>query len=244
MSFGTTITPAIDGITVKYLAPVKYSLATTAGGLKNDDVEIDVTDDGTSVTWTIDFPDQVGSGLKHVALIIALEGDGEGPAYQIHNTDNTEFTLTDGTLLVPGTWVVSPYYDDAWHSNDINTLVTALDWVTCSGERYSADGLYTISIDKSELGNDFHWALSLAIGSGGELIYEYMACPGPSMVWFNWGNPEVDMWIPNYWHATLAEEIVEPLILEPGVLFDFKICYTFPIDIAGDYTITTTVDVA
>lgn len=199
---------------------VEYSLATTAGGVNNDPVEIGVTDDGTSVTWTIDFPDQVGNGLKHVALIIALEGDGEGPAYQIHNTDNTEFTLTDGTPLVPGTWVVSPYYDDAWHSNDINTLVTALDWVTCSGERHSADGLYTISIDKSELGNDFHWALSLAIGSGGELIYEAMSCPDGIGDWYNWGNPEVDMAIPNYEHAQIGYFGWDPLTMTMAVSDD------------------------
>lgn len=180
---------------------IDYSLDTTAGGVKNDPVEINFADDGTLITWTIDFPDQVGNdGLKHVALIIALDGEGNGPAYQIHNDDGCDPNFEDGT------WLYSPYYDGAWHSGAPdyeNTLVTDPDfaWVTCSGERYSADGLYTISIDKSELGIDFHWALSLAIGSGPGLIYEYMSCPGVSMVWFNWGNPDVDMTIPNYVRA-------------------------------------------
>lgn len=201
-------------------ADVEYSFTATVG---EQPVNIDVTDDGTHITWTIDYPlvtpydePTQGTGSMVVGLVIALDGDGEGPAFQIHNND--------GCVQPPetypwGTWLMSPWgsIDDGsffgWHSSDPewNTLVSELDWVSCTGERYNdvnPDGVFTISIDKSVLGNDFHWALNLAIGSGfysTYLTYEQMACPqanpGPS---FNWATPLVDDVAKNYEYAELA----------------------------------------
>lgn len=257
VSFGTAFNPTDDGITVKYLAPAEYSFSTTVG---TQLVDIDVVDDGTSITWTIDFPgeapyDEVteGNGLMAVGLVIALDGDGNGPAFQIHNNDGTDSSFEWGT------WLVSPWGPTiadgwfGWHSGSVNTLVSELDWITCTGGRYNEvnpDGLFTITIDKSELGGlcvtDLHWALNLAIGGGfvGEyLVYEQMAYPVGETVWFDWGSPLVNDAMPNYEYATLAN-VITGVTLEPSVIFDFMICYTFPICIAGDYTITTTVDVA
>ena len=61
-------------------------------------------------------------------------------------------------------------------------------------------------------------------------------------VWINAAETGIDYHVPQF-VATLANEITG-VTLEAGELFDFVICYTFPICIAGDYTITTTVDVA
>jgi len=260
VSFGTE--GDNDGIMVSYLAPVEYSLSTTAGGVNNDPVKIDVTDDGTYITWTIDFPGDApydeatqGNGLRAVGLVIALDGE---PAFQIHNTDSNEMTLTDGTPLVAGTWAMSPWgptIEDGWygwHSGDTNTLVDEIGWVSCTGGRYNEDnpnGIFTITIDKSEFGccaTGFHWALNLAIGSGfcGDyMVYEQMAyppaTPGPS---FNWGEPLVDEQVDNYEYAVIADEITG-VILDPGELFKFVICYQFPINVAGNYEITTYVNV-
>lgn len=201
----STITIAIP--LANAIEDVDYSLSTTAGGELNDPVDIVVTDDGTRITWTIDYPidDDSGNGLMTVGLIIALDGDGEAPAFQIHNNDGTDATFDWGT------WLYSPYYDDAWHSGDENTLVTELDWVSCTGGRYhfgktdcpepNPNGVFTITIDKSELGNDFHWALNLAIGSGFYCDYEQMSYPAGETAYFDWGNPIVDMSVPNYARA-------------------------------------------
>jgi predicted ribosomally synthesized peptide with SipW-like signal peptide len=196
-------------------------------------VNIDVEDGDGQVTWTIDFPGEApyddptteGNGHWTVGLIIAMNGDGNGPAYQIHNTDSDQMTLSDGTPLVAGTWVMSPWgptIDDGWfgwHSGYDNTLVTDLDWVSCTGDRYNEnnpDGLFTITIDKSELVGDIHWALNLAIGSGfwgTYMTYEQMSYPvGNGFMGtpaFEWDNPVVDMTIPNYEAASISELIKE-----------------------------------
>jgi len=252
LQFETSFLPTLTSgeITVRYLKPVEYSFSTTVG---TQPVKIDVTDDGTHITWTIDYPLEApfeaseGNGLMTVGLVIALDGDGYGPAFQIHNNDGADDTFDWGT------WLYSPWGPTitdgwfGWHSGDDNTLVTALDWVECSGGRYNEvnpDGLFTITIDKSELSDDFHWALNLAIGSGfysNYLTYEQMSCPVGVTAYFDWTNPIVNDDMPNYVHATLTEEFTE-LILQPYEHLDFYICYSFDLLIeAGTYDIYTTI---
>jgi len=64
-----------------------------------------VTDDGDWVTWTFDFPVEefTGDGNLNVGLIIALDGDGEGPAFQIHNNDGATGLYPHGTWMY-GSW--------------------------------------------------------------------------------------------------------------------------------------------
>ncbi|GAH57550.1 unnamed protein product, partial [marine sediment metagenome] len=202
--------------------PLGYSWSGTVG---NQPVNIDVENGECQVTWTIDFPMETpydpleGNGSLVVGLVIALDGEGNGPAFQVHNNDGTDATYPWGT------WLVSPWGPTitdgwfGWHSGDTNTPVTDLDWVSCTGDRYNEnnpDGIFTITIDKCELVGDIHWALNLAIGSGfwsQHYTYEQMAypvaTPGPS---FNWGTPIVDMNLSNYEAAsisTLIQEIEE-----------------------------------
>lgn len=174
-------------------------------------VNIDVEDGDGQVTWTIDFPGEApydepteGNGQWAVGLIIAMNGDGNGPAYQIHNNDGTDPNYDWGTWLlspwdttIPGNW-------NGWVSSFINTPVSDLDWVSCTGDRYNEnnpDGLFTITIDKCTLPENIHWALNLAIGSGfmgGYMTYEQMSYPDGNIDPFDWGNPIVDESIPNY----------------------------------------------
>jgi len=172
--------------------------------------------------------------------VIATKGEGEGPDFQIHNNDGTDPNYEWGT------WLYSPWgptIDDGWcgwHSSDDNTLVADLDWVTCTGDRYAAnnpEGVFTITIAKDVLDEEFHWALYLAIGSGfSDLTYEQMYVPGT----FAWDNPIVGA--DNYIYQSLYEEFTS-LALEPGVVQLFLIKYVFPVNIAGDYSITTVVNV-
>lgn len=203
-----------------------YSFDGTVG---EQPVSIGVEDGAGQVTWTIDFPGEApyddptteGNGQWAVALIIALDGDGNGPAYQIHNNDGTDPSYPWGT------WLMSPWGPTigdgwfGWHSGDTNTPVSGLDWVECTGDRYNEDnpdGLFTITIDKSELVGDIHWALNLAIGTGfwsSYMTYEQMSYPvGNGFMGtpaFEWDNPVVDMTIPNYEEASISILIKEIL---------------------------------
>jgi len=189
-----------------------YSWSGTVG---EQPVSIDVEDGEGQVTWTIDFPMTApydpleGNGKLAVGLVIALDGEGNGPAFQIHNNDGTDPSYDWGT------WLWSPYYDNSWHSGDENTLISELDWVECTGDRDHAnnpDGVFTITINKGKLVGDIHWALNLAIGtgfSGQYYTYEQMSCPVGNFAYFDWANPIVTMSIPNYEAASISTLIKE-----------------------------------
>jgi len=174
-------------------------------------ITIDVTDGDCHVKWSIDFPtdDDPGDGCMNVALIIARDGDGNGPEYQIHNNDGATGDFPHGM------WLYSPWgptIEDGWfgwHSSDDNTPVSDLDWVECTGERKHSSnptGEFTVAISKCKLVDDFHWALYISIGSG---FYnfgtQYLSTPEA----FTWTEPLVDMAKPNYAHAEIAELIQE-----------------------------------
>ncbi len=244
----------VKGITTTYLGPLDYSWSGTVG---YQGIVVSVEDDGNQIIWTVDFPleapyDEVteGNGLMAVGLVIATDGEGNGPVFQIHNNDGTDPGFEYGT------WLMSPWGPEitdgwfGWHSGDTNTPVTELDWVSATGGRYNEvnpDGTFTIRIDKSELGKDFHWALNLAIGSGfiGDyLTYEQMSVPDGVTAWFDWTTPIVDMTVPNYEYAGLVEELVTPLTLEPGEVVSFYIVNEFDIALIPDtYKITTEIAV-
>jgi len=248
LQFDTTFSPALtdNEITVTYLKPLGYSWSGAIGG---QPISIDVEDGECQVTWTVDFPleapyDEVteGNGLMAVGLIIALDGEGYGPAFQIHNNDGTDSNYPWGT------WLYSPWGPTigdgwfGWHSGSINTPVSDLDWVDCTGGRYNEvnpDGLFTVIIDKCKLGEDFHWALYTAIGSGfnsNYLTYQQATYPDA----FNWAEPLVTA--TNYEYALLMEELTSPFTLQPKETLDFIICYSFdPLIQAGTYNIYSTV---
>jgi len=124
-------------------------------------VNFTVTDDGPTVTWTFDMiGDKVLEGNGHWGYGLAISLDGEKPAFQIHNNDGTDANYTWGTHLY------SPYLN-GWQSGTTNTPVSELDWVTCTGDRDIADnpnGVFTVTIDKAELGLEFYWAIWFGVG--------------------------------------------------------------------------------
>jgi hypothetical protein len=100
----------------------------------------------------------VGDGHWGYGLAISL--DGAEPAFQIHNNDGTDAGYAWGTHLY------SPYLS-GWVSGTNNTLVSELDWVTCTGARDigdNPDGVFTVTIDKAELGLEFYWAIWFGVG--------------------------------------------------------------------------------
>ena len=241
-------TNAYEVITTSYSITVVYSF--TNSQAVNDgtvgQLVTTVAEDGDWMVWTFDFPVEqfTGDGNLNVGLIIATDGDGNGPAYQIHNDDGADPAFADGT------WLYSPWGPTigdgwfGWHSGDTNTLVTSLSWVEATGDRVqtggSGDGILQVKILKSVLGESFHWAASPTVGSGFFAPAYDVTMQIPTG--FNWGTPLVTMGTPNYIEANLWQPTTGFTLLSHQQLL-FRICYAFDLHIApGTYILTTTVD--
>lgn len=240
------------GITTTYYELTEYSFAHSQD--VNDgtvgQLETTVTEDGDWMVWTFDFPVELftGDGNLNVGLIIATDGEGNGPAYQIHNNDGADATHPWGT------WLMSPWGPTiadgwfGWHSGDTNTPVTSLSWVEAIGQRntpwegiVSGDGVMQIKILKSELGDSFHWAASPTVGSGFFAPAYDVTMQIPTS--FDWGTPLVTMAMPNYIEANLWQPLTAPFTLLSQQKLQFRICYAFDLHISpGTYVLTTTVD--
>jgi len=195
------------GMYFEYVTVEPYSFADTqpvSDGTVGDLVTT-VAEDGDWMVWTFDFPVEVftGNGNLSVGLIVALDGEGKGPKFQIHNNDGADSSYPWGT------WLMSPWGPTigdgwmGWHSGDTNTPVTSLSWVEAIGQRntpwegiVSGDGVMEIRIKKSELGNTFHWAASPTVGTGFWAPASDVTMQIPAG--FGWGTPLVDMSVPNY----------------------------------------------
>jgi len=182
-------------------AYIEYSYSTNIDIEGSDsDLVLTVTDEPDWVTWTFDFPVEefIGDGNLNVGLIIALDGEGEGPAFQIHNNDGCDDSFADGT------WLYSPWGPAitdgwfGWHSGDTNTEVSTLSWVEATGDRkgQGTDGILQIKIERAILGDEFHWAASPTVGSGFYAPVYDVTMQLPTA--FDWGTPIVTMYIPNY----------------------------------------------
>jgi len=246
------------GITTTYLNPVAYLYEESIDIEGSDyNLELTVEEDGDWMVWTFDFPVEqfTGDGNLNVGLIIALEGDGYGPAFQIHNTDSDGMTFTDGTPVPAGTWVYSgwgPAIDTlgtwyGWHQTNIAVSDPTLDWIVASGNRkgQGTDGVLQIKIDRTMLG-EFHWAASPTVGSGFWDAYDVTMQVPPD---FGWSVPivgqdgeEPPQALENYKSATIGTEIIGDITLSPGETFEFYICYNFHVAMVPvEYTITTQV---
>ena len=121
---------------------------------------VSVAEDGDWMVWTFDFPVEefTGDGNLSVGLIIATDGVGEGPAFQIHNNDGVDSGFDVGTWLY-SEW--GPTISDGWNgwhsgTGGNNELVSGLPWIEAIGHRFtpwegfvSGDGVMEIRIKKS-----------------------------------------------------------------------------------------------
>jgi predicted ribosomally synthesized peptide with SipW-like signal peptide len=201
-----------------------YSYTQTISMLGKDDqtyydLEVTVEDGDGWQTWTFDFPVELwtGNGQINAALIIATDGDGQPPAYQIHNNDG----VCDAYPF--GTWLYSEWDDTApgnWHgwmtnddTTDYNTPVSDIDWIEANGDRQGqgTDGILEIKIKKCSLSETIHWAAWSPVGTGWwEIAATYPKIPDG----FDWTTSElVDMSVPNYIeadiHSGVSIEIAE-----------------------------------
>jgi len=197
------------GMYFKYVTVEPYSFTDTqpvSDGTVGDLVTT-VAEDGDWMVWTFDFPVEVftGNGNLNVGLIIATDGEGNGPAFQIHNNDGADSGFAVGTWLY-SEW--GPTITDGWmgwHSGTggNNELVSGKAWIEAIGQRntpweglVSGDGVMEIRIKKSELGESFYWAASPTVGSGFFAPAYDVTMQIPAG--FGWGTPLVNMSVPNY----------------------------------------------
>ena len=163
-----------------------------------EDLILTVVEDDTWVTWTFDFPVEnfTGDGNLNVGLIIALNGEGGGPAFQIHNNDGATSSYAHGT------WLMSPWgptITDGWFGwSSENTEVSTLNWVQASGDRkgQGTDGILTVRIKRTRLEGGVHWAASPTVGSGFYAPVYDVTMQVPTA--FTWNTPLVNMATPNY----------------------------------------------
>jgi len=156
-----SLTHVIDRIQVSGIEEKdqKFTVSTDTGKYSLP-ANITVEDLGDKVKWTIDMDENDGDFTnKHAAYALVISHDGVEPAYQIHSNDGTDSTYAFGTHLYSE-------YDNGWHTGDTNTPISwaGMDWVSANGQRDLIDNpdlVYTVTIDKSELGDEFYWGLAL-----------------------------------------------------------------------------------
>ncbi len=224
-----------DGINWSYTKPIAYTYNENINIVNDYDLNVIVEDIGDGwFQWTFDFPvdDWEGNGQIPVSLIIATNGVGEGPAFQIHNNDGTDSTYDWGT------WLYSPWGPtiedgwNGWHSGSDNTLVDDISLIEASGEYYAQgeDGVLEIRIHRNILGDEFHWAAYPQTGGGWYSPYKNQQMPTP--VDFSWGEPIVGS--DNYHLAVIAEEIIDPFTLDSGEEFSFFANFDFAVNLQPD----------
>ncbi len=129
-------------------------------------ITVDVTED--SVIWTIDI-DMAFAPISngHIAYGLVVSLDQVHPAFQIHGNDGTDADFAWGTHLYSewGPTITDGY--NGWFTGGVtanNILVSSLGWVEATGERditVNTDGIFTVAIDKAELGLEFYWAVQV-----------------------------------------------------------------------------------
>ena len=240
IAFDTTFSPSGDGITVKLLKSLGYSLdVETLNAYDNYPADVSVEDVGCAIRWTFDMiGDKVLEGDGHWGYGVIISLDGSEPAFQVHGNDGTDSSYPWGTHLYSYWGPTNGFH--GWYTSSRNTLVSDIDWISASGQRDIADnpsGLFTVTIDKCKLGTTFHWAVWATAGGfyspwGGQSGY-----PDD----FDWSTSDaVDPGV-NYETATISEELTSPFTLHAAETLAFCICYEFdPLIAPGTYTIVTT----
>ena len=262
--FDWSALPDEDGLTVKYLRSLGYGKTiTTAGGTITPTspapvpVAVTVEDLGCQIKWTFDMGPDTPSEIPsdgHWVYSLSISFDGVWPAFQIHNNDGVDHGIPFGTHVYSA-W--GPTVDDGgwgWHTgwdgtgkrtannipvDDFEGL-EGLDWVTCTGEYKEADnryGIYTVTIDKGMLAEDFYWAVT-TYGNGLNTPNSNGGSQYPAT--FSWGP----LWTTNDFSYAEISESIDPYTMLPYEVLDFYIWYVFETALVPDtYTITSTVKV-
>ena len=241
--------PDEDGLAVEYLKSLGYgttitTIPTLVGPVT---AKVKVEDLGCQIKWTFDMIGTndpalyVGGGHWVYSLSVSL--DGVTPTFQIHNNDGVDSGIAFGTHVYSA-W--GPTVDDGWNGwhtgtggNNIPVDDESLYWIECTGEYLEAGnyyGIYTVTIDKGMLAEDFYWAVT-TYGNG---FNSPLSGGSQYPAEFTWASD----WGITFWsHAEISESI-DPYTMLPYEELDFYIWYVFDIALVPDtYTITSIVKV-
>jgi hypothetical protein len=159
--------------TVAIVLPVVHVSATddVLNVLFDQDVawaHVKVEEFADSVKWTIDLNESSSYLNNPVAGIVVIIGIGSEIEFQIHNNDGVD------PHYPYGTWLIS-YYESGWHTGSPDYRNYPLpDGITASGGRSKGENpqmIFTVTIGKSYLANEFKWAVYFKGGSGGRTFY-------------------------------------------------------------------------
>jgi len=159
--------------TVAIVLPVAHVSATddVLNVLFDQDVawaHVKVEEFADSVKWTIDLNESSQYLNNPVAGIVVIIGIGSEIEFQIHNNDGVD------PHYPYGTWLIS-YYESGWHTGSPDYRNYPLpDGITASGGRSKGENpqmIFTVTIGKSYLANEFKWAVYFKGGSGGRTFY-------------------------------------------------------------------------
>jgi len=129
-----------------------------------------------SVKWTIDLNENSAYLNNPVAGVVVIIGIGSDIKFQIHNNDGVD------PHYPYGTWLIS-YYENGWHTGSPDYKNYPLpDGITASGNRSKSENpqmIFTVTISKAYLANEFKWAVYFKGGSGGRTFYP------PDFSWYD-----------------------------------------------------------
>jgi hypothetical protein len=129
-----------------------------------------------SFKWTIDLDEKSAYLNNPVAGIVVIIGIGNEIKFQVHNNDGVD------PHYPYGTWLIS-YYESGWHTGSPDYRNYPLpDGITASGGRSKSENpqmIFTVTIGKSYLANEFKWAVYFKGGSGGRTFYP------PDFSWYD-----------------------------------------------------------
>ena len=154
------------------------------------DVDITVESTGGQLKWTFDFPIDADAGNGNMGYALVISTDHVDPLFQVHNNDGTCAAFPWGTHLYSpwdpllGGW-------NGWHSSEAgwNTLVTDIDWISCTGDRYhdnNPNGIFTVTIDCCTFAPNgvIYWAVHF--GAGG--FWDYGGLSKYPTTWAPWSG--------------------------------------------------------
>jgi hypothetical protein len=129
-----------------------------------------------SVKWTIDLNENSAYLNNPVAGVVVIIGIGSDIKFQIHNNDGVD------PHYPYGTWLIS-YYENGWHTGSPDYKNYPLpDGITATGGRSKSENpqmIFTVTIGKAYLANEFKWAVYFKGGSGGRTFYP------PDFSWYD-----------------------------------------------------------
>jgi len=201
---------------------------------------VKVEEFANSVKWTIDLNEGSTYLNNPVAGIVVIIGIGNEIKFQVHNNDGVDSNYPYGT------WLYS-IYDGGWRTGTGGNNQPLPEGITATGGRSKSENpqmIFTVTIGKAYLANEFKWAVYFKGGSGGRTFYptdfswydtntsdmataKYLILGGAiASIAKAKGTSEQYYWGSGCWAAVLGQKFeiyIDPTVPPFDVLGNFKI---------------------